>query len=105
MQNIEGGKVVLYKKGLEVHLREENVWLTQKQMADLFQKDVRTVNEHIVNIYKEKELHKKTTIRKFRIVQKEGKREVARNVDFYNLDVIISVGIIGQGVCQAQPMQ
>jgi prophage maintenance system killer protein len=61
-------------------------------MANLFQKDVRTVNEHIVNLYKEKELHKKSTIRKFRIIQKEGPREVARNVDLYNLDVIISVG-------------
>ncbi|MFH1458748.1 MAG: virulence protein RhuM/Fic/DOC family protein [Candidatus Omnitrophota bacterium] len=92
LQNIEGGKIVLYKKGLEVQIKEETVWLSQKQMADLFQKDVRTVNEHIVNIYREKELQKKPTIRNFRIVQKEGKRKVTRNVDFYNLDVIISVG-------------
>lgn len=92
LKNIEGGKVVLYKKGLEVKFKEKTVWLSQKQMADLFQKDVRTVNEHLGNIYKEKELQKKSTVRNFRIVQKEGKREVSRNVDFYNLDVIISVG-------------
>jgi death-on-curing family protein len=61
-------------------------------MALLFNKDIRTINEHIKNIYKERELEKNSTIRKFRIVQKEGKRKVERNVDFYNLDVIISVG-------------
>jgi hypothetical protein len=61
-------------------------------MAELFQKDVRTINEHIQNIYTEGELSPDSTIRKFRIVQNEGSREVARPVDFYNLDVIISVG-------------
>ena len=91
-KKVEGGKVILYKNRMEVQLKEETVWLSQKQMADLFKKDVRTVNEHIVNIYKEKEIQKKATIRKFRIVQKEGQREVSRNVDFYNLDAIISVG-------------
>jgi death-on-curing family protein len=75
-----------------VRLEEETVWLTQKQMALLFDKDVRTINEHIKNIYKERELDEISTIRKFRIVQKEGKRQVERDVDFYNLDVIISVG-------------
>jgi len=61
-------------------------------MAELFQKDVRTINEHIQNIYKEGELSKDSTIRKFRIVQTEGRRQVSRKVDFYNLDMIISVG-------------
>lgn len=70
----------------------QTLWLTQKQMGILFDKDVRTVNEHIKNIYKEQELEALPTIRKFRIVQKEGKREVERNVAHYNLDVIISVG-------------
>jgi hypothetical protein len=59
---------------LEVHLKEETVWLNQAQMAQLFDKDVRTVSEHINNVYKESELHRGPTIRKFRIVQTEGKR-------------------------------
>ncbi len=77
---------------LEVRLQNETVWLSQKMLADLFQKDVRTINGHIKNIYVEDELEPQSTIRKFRIVQTEGKRKVSRHVDFYNLDVIISVG-------------
>ncbi len=77
---------------VEVRFDGETVWLSQKQMSDLFNKDVRTISEHIANIYQEKELAKTPTIRKFRIVQKEGKREIERAIDFYNLDVIISVG-------------
>ncbi|MBN1662502.1 MAG: virulence RhuM family protein [Deltaproteobacteria bacterium] len=77
---------------IEVRLEDEMVWLTQKLMAELFQKDVRTINEHIANIYEEGELVPEATIRKFRIVQSEGKREVSRGIDHYNLDVIISVG-------------
>jgi hypothetical protein len=73
-------------------LENETVWLTQKLMADLFQKDVRTINEHIQNIYEEGELSPDSTIRKFRIVQTEGTRQVSREMDFCNLDVIISVG-------------
>ena len=77
---------------LEVKLQDETVWLTQKMMADLFQKDIRTINEHIGNIYQEGELQPEATIRKFRIVQDEGGRLVRRLVDFYNLDMILSVG-------------
>jgi hypothetical protein len=77
---------------IQVRLDDETVWLTQKLMAELFQKDVRTINEHIGNIYDEGELTPEATIRKFRIVQTEGARQVSREVDFYNLDVIISVG-------------
>lgn len=77
---------------IQVRLENETVWLTQKLMAELFQKDVRTINEHIRNIYEEGELEPEATIRKFRIVQTEGSRQVSRKVDFYNLDVIISVG-------------
>lgn len=77
---------------IDVHLEDETVWLSQKLLAELFQKDVRTINEHIKNIYAEGELEPKATIRKFRIVQTEGERQVARQVDYYNLDVIISVG-------------
>ena len=77
---------------LEVRLQDETVWLTQKMMAELFQKDVRTINEHIRNVYEEGELAPESTIRKFRIVQTEGTRQVSRLVDLYNLDMIISVG-------------
>ncbi len=77
---------------VQVRLQDETVWLSQKLMADLFQKDVRTINEHIKNIYDEGELESGRTIRKFRIVQTEGNRDVTRHVDHYNLDVIISVG-------------
>ncbi len=77
---------------IDVRLQDETVWLTQKLMSELFQKDVRTINEHIKNILDEGELEADPTIRKFRIVQKEGKREVSRFVDFHNLDMIISVG-------------
>lgn len=93
----EHGEIIIFQaedgqSSLKVHLEEESVWLSQKQMADLFAKDVRTVNEHIKNVYAEGELKPGTTIRNFRIVQKEGEREVARQVDHYSLDVIISVG-------------
>jgi hypothetical protein len=77
---------------IDVRLDDETVWLSQKLMAELFQKDVRTINEHIQNIYSEGELEPKPTIRKFRMVQTEGTRQVSRAIDFYNLDVIISVG-------------
>jgi hypothetical protein len=77
---------------LEVKLENETVWLSQKQLAELFQKDVRTINEHIQNVYAEGELQRSATIRKFRIVQTEGSRAVEREVELYNLDAIISVG-------------
>ena len=72
------GNVVIFRpKGenatLEVRLKEETVWLSQKQMATLFDKDVRTVNEHIINIFKEKELSKASVIRNFRITASDGK--------------------------------
>jgi hypothetical protein len=91
------GELILYqtedgKTKVEVRLQDETVWLSQKLMAELFQKDVRTINEHIANIYEEGELGPEATIRKFRIVQNEGNRQVSRDIDHYNLDVIISVG-------------
>ena len=70
----------------------ETVWASQAEIADVFSVDVRTINEHLKNIYKTKELEEKGTIRKFRIVRKEGKRNVEREVMHYNLDAIISVG-------------
>ena len=77
---------------VEVRLQDETVWLSQKLMAELFQKDVRTISEHIKNILAEGEQSPEATIRKFRIVQIEGKREVGRPVDFYNLEMILAVG-------------
>ena len=79
---------------LEVNLspEEETVWLTQKQMSELFQKDISTIREHIKNIYEEKELEENSTRGKFPQVQIEGDREIKRQIMQYNLDVIISVG-------------
>ena len=93
----KNSELILYqtedgKTRLEVRLEGNTVWLSQKLIADLFQKDVRTINEHIRNIFEEGELLSEATIRKFRIVQTEGNREVQRAVDFYNLDAIIAVG-------------
>ena len=68
---------------IAVSIQNETIWLTQKQIAELFDKDTRTINEHIKTIYKEEELTEISTIRNFRIVQKEGNREVAR-VEKYN---------------------
>jgi len=70
----------------------ETIWATQKQMAALFDVEVPTINEHIKSIFNSEELDENSTIRKFRIVQKEGKRDVSRDVSHYNLDMIISVG-------------
>ncbi len=81
------------EKKIQVRLIDETVWLSQKMMSELFQKDVRTISEHINNIFSENELNQDfATVRNFRIVQKEGTRDVERNIDFYSLDVIISVG-------------
>ena len=80
------------ENSIEVRVADETVWLTQKLMATLFGVTVPTINEHLVNIYEQKEIAREATIRKFRIVQKEGQREVGRNIDFYNLDAIISIG-------------
>lgn len=77
---------------LQVSFEQETVWLSQAQMAELFGKNVRTINDHIENVFKEKELDQNSTIRNFRIVRKEGNRQVSRNIEHYNLDVIISVG-------------
>jgi len=77
---------------VEVVYESETFWLSQKRMAELFGVDVRTVNEHLKNIFATGELNKDSTIRKFRIVQNEGSRSVSRDVDFYLLDAILAVG-------------
>ena len=77
---------------IQVKLEDETVWLTQEQMAQLFGKARNTITEHISNVFKEKELEKRLTCRDFRQVQLEGNREIKREIEHYNLDVIISVG-------------
>lgn len=77
---------------IEVFLQDETVWLTQKAMGELFGVVKSTISEHLSNIYKSGELEKKATVRKIRTVQKETGREVSRNLEFYKLDAIISVG-------------
>lgn len=77
---------------VELRLEQETFWLSQKQMATLFDKDVRTINEHVQNIFNAAELGKNSTIRNFQIVRQEGQRQVKRNIEHYNLDMIISVG-------------
>lgn len=72
--------------------QDETLWLTQKTMSILFDVDIRTINEHLKNIYSQGEVDKNTTIRKNRIVQKEGNRNISREVFIYSLDAIISVG-------------
>jgi hypothetical protein len=91
------GEIVLYQgeDGLtrvECRFLDETLWLSQALIAELFQKDVRTINEHLQNIYEEGELTPEATIRKFRIVRPEGARLVGRNIDHYNLDAILAVG-------------
>ena len=90
-------QVVIYKSKtgefvINIDTKHDTVWLSQKQMASLFGKTIPTINEHIKNVYKEKELNTSRTIRKFRIVEDEGRRQITRTIDHFNLDVIISVG-------------
>lgn len=77
---------------IDVRMLDDTVWLSQSQMAELFGKSVKTINEHVKNIFNEGELEPAPTIRNFRIVRLEGQREVSRDIDHYNLDAIISVG-------------
>jgi hypothetical protein len=94
---VQEEKIIFYSNDeatvtIDVYFVDETFWLSQKSMSKLFDVDVRTINDHLENIYKTEELPKDSTIRNFRIVQKEGTRNVTRNVMFYNLDVTISVG-------------
>lgn len=77
---------------IEAYIQDETIWLTQQKMADVFGVAKSTISEHLSNIYESGELEKQATVRKFRTVQMEGEREVARNLEYYNLDAIISVG-------------
>jgi hypothetical protein len=91
------GEIVIYQTEdgstrINVNIQDETVWLSLEQMAELFQRDKSTISRHIKNIYAEGELLRESTVANFATVQNEGDRQVIRNIDYYNLDVIISVG-------------
>lgn len=96
LYRMQQGEIILYQPDetvkLEVRLENETVWLTQAQMAELFDIKENTITYHIKEIYNTEELAVDSTTRKIRVVRKEGNRNVNRNIDFYNLDMIISVG-------------
>jgi hypothetical protein len=79
---------------IQCRFEDECIWLTQAQIAELYQKDVKTINEHLLNIYEDKELDEDSTIRKFRIVRLEGKREVTREISHYSLQTIDGAGFL-----------
>lgn len=80
------------QESMEMRYEDENIWLTQKMMATLYDVDVRTISDHIRKVFDDSELEEAATIRKFRIVQQEGSRQVSREVNHYNLQMIIAVG-------------
>lgn len=91
------GEIIIYQAEdgltkIDVNLRDENVWLTLEQMAELFGRDKSTISRHIRNVFAEGELTKEATVANFATVQTEGERQVSRKITYYNLDVIISVG-------------
>lgn len=91
------GEIVIYdsregRTQIEVKLEGESLWLSQKVMADLFEKDTDTIGLHVKNIYAEEELKEEATTELFSVVQQEGNRKVKRDIKFYNLDIILSVG-------------
>jgi hypothetical protein len=97
IQPPDEGELILYRTAndtvrVEVLYESETFWLDQRRMAELFGVDVRTVSEHLRNIYASGELAEEATVRKLRMVRAEGSREVARDIVFYNLDAVISVG-------------
>ena len=91
------GEILIYQSPqgatkVDVRMQEETVWLSLNQISELFQKAKSTISEHITNIFEEGELYPDATVRNFRTVQKEGKRTVNRETEYYNLDIIISIG-------------
>lgn len=91
------GEIILFQtqdgdSRIEVKLVNETVWLSLNQMAELFERDKSSISKHIKNVFKEGELHENQTVAKFATVQTEGKKSITRQIEYYNLDVIISVG-------------
>ena len=94
---LPNSEIILYqtedgRTRVQCRFENETLWLSQALIAELFEKDVRTINEHLVKIYEGGELRREATIRKFRIVRLEGRREVTREVEHYHLDAILAVG-------------
>jgi len=92
---VPASAILIYRDAsteLQVRLDGSTVWLSQRQIADLYQVSVKTVSEHLSNIHSEGELDSAATVRRFRTVQTEGTREVARTIDHYNLSAILAVG-------------
>jgi hypothetical protein len=97
MDELQKGEILIYQteKGetkIDVFMEDGIIWLSQKQISQLYQKGVNTINEHIKHIFEDKEIDEESTIRKFRIVQKEGNREITREVEYYNLNMILAIG-------------
>lgn len=98
MNELTKGDLIIYedendKIEIEAFLYDETIWLPLNKIAELFEKDKSTISEHIKNIFDEQELSKDSTVGKFPTVQIEGNRKVNRNIDYYNLDMIIAVRI------------
>lgn len=96
MDSTQENEIIIYQPdetlALEVRVEDESVWLSQAQIVELFDSSKANISEHLKHIFDSGELAKETTVRKFRTVRQEGNRNVARNIEFFNLDVIISVG-------------
>ena len=97
LDNLKKGELLIYqtedgKTKIDVFFEDDTIWLNQKQISQLYQKGVNTISEHMKHIYEDDELDEKASVRKFRIVQTEGTREVSREVDYYNLNMILAIG-------------
>ena len=96
MEKNSANEIILYQSDdtltLDVRVEDESVWLTQAQIVELFNSSKANIREHLKHIFQSGELNRESTFRKFRTVRKEGNRSVVRNLEFFNLDVIISVG-------------
>ncbi len=97
LMDINKSEIILYQTEdgqtkIEVIMEDDTVWLSQAQMCELFQRDKSVISRHINNIFKEGELERDSTVAKNAVVQNEGNRNVRREVEYYNLDVIFSVG-------------
>ena len=96
MESTQGNEIIIYQPdeelSLDVRVDDETVWLTQSQIVELFESSKANISEHLKHIFDSGELSKEATVRKFRTARQEGNRNVTRNIDFFNLDVIISVG-------------
>ena len=94
---MDNSEIKIYKTqegniSIDVKLENESVWVSLIQMTELFERDKSVISRHIRNVFKEKELERSSTVAKFATVQAEGKRKIERSIEYFNLDVIISVG-------------